>query len=519
MALPNMLKRDETILVLVSLVISVASFLFFYAQGTTLGYKDMYSHLEIGRRLIVGQSTGFGQLGGIWLPLQHILMIPLVWNDFLYTTGLAGSLLSMASFVASVVLVFKIIHDLSGSRIGGYAAAALFGLNPNMLYLQSTPMTEPLMYVSALLSVWGILRWLQTDRYSYLLMASFATFSLTLTRYEGWILAVVFIVVVVYGCIRKRYPLFTGNQKGQGLVLAFTFFAMLGVVGWNLWNQLIFNNWLNWMQGEYSSSDQVSTQVLSQVNDLSASVMTYWYAVIENVPVVFLAIGAVGLLVLVVREKLSPESVTIISLLSVMAFLVYGLYKGQQPMHVEQIDGDLYNLRFGTYAVLPVSLLIGYLVAMTPRRWAIRSATSSIVGASATVFLVLAFANNGAGVITNREAWSAMAGMAEQKEVAQFLKDDTRGRILMESFNNERALFDVQSRVIYEGAEFLWDSSLIDPTGERNKIDVIVMRTMPGNTDKVYDSMHDAPVLYEYQQVFASDNYLVYEKKGELFSE
>lgn len=89
----------------------------------------------------------------------------------------------------------------------------------------------------------------------------------------------------------------------------------------------------------------------------------------------------------------------------------------------------------------------------------------------------------------------------------------------MESFNNERALFDVQSRVIYEGAEFLWDSSLIDPTGERNKIDVIVMRTMPGNTDKVYDSMHDAPVLYEYQQVFASDNYLVYEKKGELFSE
>jgi hypothetical protein len=108
--------------------------------------------------------------------------------------------------------------------------------------------------------------------------------------------------------------------------------------------------------------------------------------------------------------------------------------------------------------------------------------------------------------------------MSEQAEVGDFLADKTRGRILMESFNNERALFEVQPRVVYEGAKF-WDSALIDPTGARNAIDVIVMRTEPGNTDKVYDDLYEAPVMYEYSQVLETDHYRVYEKKGQLFSD
>jgi hypothetical protein len=33
----------------------------------------------------------------------------------------------------------------TGSVVGGVAGAALLMLNPNLLYLQSTPMTEPLL--------------------------------------------------------------------------------------------------------------------------------------------------------------------------------------------------------------------------------------------------------------------------------------------------------------------------------------------------------------------------------------
>ena len=38
------------------------------------------------------------------------------------------------------------MRALTGSRTGAILAAALFALNPNVLYLQSTPMTEPLLF-------------------------------------------------------------------------------------------------------------------------------------------------------------------------------------------------------------------------------------------------------------------------------------------------------------------------------------------------------------------------------------
>jgi hypothetical protein len=511
------LRREETYIVLGASVVSIVAFLFFYGQGTTLGYKDMYSHLEIGRRVVVGQSTGFGQLGGIWLPLQHILMIPLVWNNFLYLTGLAGSLLSMVAYVTSVMAVFKIIRLLTGSRLGGYTAALVFGLNPGVLYLQSTALTELLMYAALLLAVLGILKWLKTDNYNFLMLAAFSTFALTLTRYEGWVMAVVLVAVVVYSCIRRGFSFIKGNQKGQGLTLTFSFFALLGIAAWIVWNGLIFGDPMNWVKGEYSSSEQVSSQQLNQVGDLQASVMTYYYGMLGNMPVVLMIAALAGLIVLIIREKFSPESVLVMSTIVIIPFFMYGLFTGQQPMRVAQIDGDLYNLRFGVFAVIPASIMIGYLVGHATFklvRPVLAISAAVLVGA----FFVVSFVDNGKQIITQQEARSSINGMSEQAEVGDFLADKTGGRILMESFNNERALFEIQPRVVYEGAKF-WDSALIDPTGARNAIDVIVMRTEPGNTDKVYDDLYEAPVMYEYNQVLETDHYRVYEKKGQLFSD
>jgi hypothetical protein len=516
-SLMRTMRREETYIVLGASVVSIVAFLFFYGQGTTLGYKDMYSHLEIGRRVVVGQSTGFGQLGGIWLPLQHILMIPLVWNNFLYLTGLAGSLLSMAAYVTSVVAVFKIVRLLTDSRLGGYTAALVFGLNPGVLYLQSTALTELLMYAALLLAVLGVLKWLKTDNYNFLMLAAFSTFALTLTRYEGWVMAIVLVAVVVYSCIRRGFPFAKGDQKGQGLTLTFMSFALLGIVAWMVWNGLIFGDPMNWVKGEYSSSEQVSTQQLTQVGDLQASVMTYYYGMLGNMPVVLMIAALAGLVVLFIREKFSPESVLVMSTIVIIPFFMYGLFTGQQPMRVAQIDGDLYNLRFGVFAVIPASIMIGYLVGQATFklvRPVLAISAAVLVGA----FFVVSFADNGEQIITQQEARSSINGMSEQAEVGDFLADKTRGRILMESFNNERALFEVQPRVVYEGAKF-WDSALIDPTGARNAIDVIVMRTEPGNTDKVYDDLYEAPVMYEYSQVLETDHYRVYEKKGQLFSD
>ena len=77
-----------------ALVLGVFVLGLYQQQGLTLIYGDSAGHLYIARRTIDSLTPSFAQLGGIWLPLPHVLMIPLVWEDTLWRTGLAGGIVS-----------------------------------------------------------------------------------------------------------------------------------------------------------------------------------------------------------------------------------------------------------------------------------------------------------------------------------------------------------------------------------------------------------------------------------------
>ena len=125
---------------------SLAAFLYYFRQDALLLYGDAVAHLHIARRVIDGRYPGPFQLGTVWLPLPHILLLPFVAVDWMYRTGAAGAVASMASYVAGTVGVFRLVRGAVApeSREAPWLAAAVFALNPNLLYLQTTAMTEPL---------------------------------------------------------------------------------------------------------------------------------------------------------------------------------------------------------------------------------------------------------------------------------------------------------------------------------------------------------------------------------------
>src|SRR5258708_3884868 len=90
-------KYIALILAIFLAILSIGSFYFFYKNGLGLAYNDARSHLDISRRVVEGLKPGVAQLGSVWLPLPHILMVPFVWNDFLWHSGLAGAITSMLS--------------------------------------------------------------------------------------------------------------------------------------------------------------------------------------------------------------------------------------------------------------------------------------------------------------------------------------------------------------------------------------------------------------------------------------
>jgi hypothetical protein len=138
-------QRTEARLTMLLSALSVAALLFYYAKQQLLLYGDAVAHLNIARRVVDNRHpiTSYGQLGTVWLPLQHIAMLPFVWSDTLWRSGIAGAIPGMVAFVLGTLGIFRLVNSRAG-QIAGYVAAAIYALNPNLLYMQSTAMNEPI---------------------------------------------------------------------------------------------------------------------------------------------------------------------------------------------------------------------------------------------------------------------------------------------------------------------------------------------------------------------------------------
>src|SRR5678815_3549121 len=75
--------------------VSCAALAYFYSNGWILYYGDAEAHLDIARRMVDSRTPGYDQVGTVWLPLPHWLMLPFVRNDALWWSGVAGSIPSM----------------------------------------------------------------------------------------------------------------------------------------------------------------------------------------------------------------------------------------------------------------------------------------------------------------------------------------------------------------------------------------------------------------------------------------
>ena len=69
----------------------------------------------------------------------------------------------MACYVASTVLIYRLIRLYSGTRKApAVAGAIVFATNVNMLYQQSTPMDELPFYLFTIAAVYYLVKWGET---------------------------------------------------------------------------------------------------------------------------------------------------------------------------------------------------------------------------------------------------------------------------------------------------------------------------------------------------------------------
>ena len=81
------------IIAALGLIIGLIATYWSWRQGWLHLYTDAITHSTIARRVLDSQNTGFQQLGTVWLPAPHVLLMPFVYFFPLYQSGLAGGLL------------------------------------------------------------------------------------------------------------------------------------------------------------------------------------------------------------------------------------------------------------------------------------------------------------------------------------------------------------------------------------------------------------------------------------------
>ena len=181
--------RSSSLLVFAALfAVSGAALAIFYSNGWLLYYGDAEAHLNIARRMVDSRTPGYDQVGTVWLPLPHWLMLPFVRIDALWLNGMAGAIPSMLAFLCAGMFLYAAAARIFESPAAGLAAAALFALNPNVLYLQSIPMTESLASACLLGLLYFSVRFRDTQGWGSVAGAGVAACAGTLTRYEGWFL-------------------------------------------------------------------------------------------------------------------------------------------------------------------------------------------------------------------------------------------------------------------------------------------------------------------------------------------
>jgi hypothetical protein len=441
-----------------------------------------------------------------------------------------------------------------------------------MLYMQTTPMTETLMFTTMLGSVYGLLCWVQTDdndrfHQLYLLGAGLSALLCALTRYEGWTMAVTLTAVVLYcsfdGLSMLRRLLFTGGLAGgvvlagyavlhfgivagvaalpllaliyvairrkhsrdewhatEGQVLAFGILGVTGPLAWMIWNLVIFGDPLAFQNGVYAKpSNWVNSGEVAS-HHLWISLRTYEIATLDTATAPVAILGLLALAVYLLRTRLSPESLPVLSLLVMFPMFVATLYKGQRPLHVYEYYHSFYNVRFGLVMLLPICLLIGFAVGeagrFVPRGWwaPLRAAPAVAVIAVAAI---LAF--NGlrtGGIVTLEEPLTSDAAQSSvlADQAATWLrKHYTGGLMLMESYGNEEVAYASHvplQQQVYEGSYRLWAPALAHP-GYHNIIWVVMHDSAE---DQVYAGLRASIVRYGYRLDWTNKDYLIYQWGG-----
>ncbi len=329
----------------------------FYRQGFLLYYGDAQAHLNISRSLIDSRTPGYDQLGTVWLPVLHLLCLPLVRNDWLWSTGLAATVPVAICFVIAGVFFYLAARDVYDSSVAAAVVAACLALNPNLLYLSVIPMTETVFIAGLSALVFAVCRFRLTQDYHLIFLGVFASWWMSLTRYDGW-----FLIPFAGGWFALW-----ANRRRLSVFMVFAAGASLAPLYWAAHSWWETGNALDFFNGPYSPRAIQGGQSYPGYHNLAEAFHYYGKAGQLCAGWGLLLLGLIGIICAFRTKALAPVAFLALT----PAFYIWSMYSsGGSPIHVPQFwPHGYYNTRYGIAVVVWAAFAAGAIVTTMPQRW------------------------------------------------------------------------------------------------------------------------------------------------------
>ncbi len=503
-------KHMAYIVLCISIIISIAALVLVARHNLVLEYGDAESHINISKRVVSGLTPGFGQLGGVWLPLQHVLMIPFVINDTMWRTGVGGSIVSMISFVLTAIFLYNITISLTKSVGAGVTSALIFITNPNALYLQSTPLGEIPLIVMMVAAVYFFVRWAKTDNFVYIILAAFSIFCGSLIRYDAWFFIFCSIIFIPLVGVIKHYRL----AKIESSLILYSSIAFFGMAFWVAWNYLIFKNPLYFLTSPYSAKTQqlgwLKKGQLPSYHNLPSSLLFYTVDITRTIGSVLIVLSAISLLIYVMdslgsRKKL-PELICLSLILSPYAFYVVTLYVGVSIILIPGLVpasyiSQLFNVRYGIMMLPAVAVFVGLL-------WAKLKPLGRSLLYIAILFQLVFFLYDGIPIVL-ADGMIGLSGRKPNAANVYLAKHYDDGFVMFDDYSrtaNPVSLNVPMQKIIYVGNHPIWDEALVHPS---KYVRWLIIRQ--DENDALWSRFrNNKEFLTNYQEVFGDANVYVY---------
>ncbi len=368
----------------IAVLVSLFSFLYYFERSDLLRYGDAVAHINIARRVFDSQTPGLLQLGTVWLPLPHLLMIPLLWSNSMWQSGAGGSIPEMIAYVFGVVGIFRLTRGMLESgfctkpaaAVGAWTATFAYGANPNLIYMQATAMTESLylaLFIWAVVYFAEFIRSLQSQErdarkiqvaHSPLVRCAWCLAGAELTRYDAWFLAGVMGAAVVLIALRRR-----GNRALLRTAAKFLLGIAVVPILWLAYNAAVYGNALEFANGAYSAK-AIEQRVAAPNPALHhAGVAALYFLksaqlILANgnwgrfwLAAAFLAL-AIGV------WRLRAQLSSLLLLWIPLAFYAYSIAYGSVPIHVQTWwPFATFNQRYGLQLLPMFAISAGVLAA------------------------------------------------------------------------------------------------------------------------------------------------------------